>query len=179
MNERRLYISSMNQDILTDRLLLRPLRITDASFIHTLFNSETWLQFIGDRGIRTLGDAEEFLTHNALRFFREKGWGTYLIALRSDGTPIGTVGLYEREQLEHPDFGYALLPEYAGKGYATEASTAYLEEISNSLAIKQVLAIVQADNQSSHRVLIKLGFEPNGTVMMEKELQKWVKYLGA
>jgi RimJ/RimL family protein N-acetyltransferase len=179
MKKFRLYISCMNQDIYTDRLSLRPLRITDASFIHALFNSETWLQFIGDRGIRSLSDAENFLENNALRFFREKGWGTYLIALRSDGTSIGTVGLYEREQLEHPDFGYALLPEYAGKGYATEASTAYIEEISKSLAIKQLLAIVQADNERSHRVLIKLGFEPDGTVLMEKELQKWVKYFYA
>lgn len=165
----------MNDELYTERLLLRPLCLEDAAFIVELFNSETWLQFIGDRGIKSLEDAENFLRNNALRLFKENGWGTYLVTLRSDGSPIGTVGLYLRDQLDHPDFGYALLPKYAGKGYATEASQCYLKELETTLDLSMVLAIVQHDNPRSHRVLEKLGFTQDGTVMMEKEVQKWSK----
>ena len=165
----------MKTELISDRLLLRPLKIGDAPFIVELFNSETWLRFIGDRGIKTVQDAENFLTNNSLRFFNDNGWGTYLVALRSDGSSIGTVGLYERQQLDFPDFGYALLPEYAGFGYATEASIAFLDEVAESLDLSKLLAIVQDDNPRSHRVLEKLGFLPDGRVMMEKEVQKWSK----
>ncbi len=163
----------MNKELRTERLTLRPLQLEDAPFIVELFNSETWLRFIGDRGIKTLADAEDFLRNNALRFFKEKGWGTYLVSLRSNGTAIGTVGLYQRDHLDHPDFGYALLPDFAGHGYATEASQAYLNEIRDSLDLLTILAIVQHDNPKSHRVLEKLGFTRDGSAMMEKELQKW------
>lgn len=156
--------------------MLRPLEIGDAPFILELFNSETWLQYIGDRGLKTTEGAEKFLKNNALRFLQERGWATYLITLRQEGTPIGTVGLYEREQLDYPDFGYALLPTFEGVGYATEASQAYLAELQDAqLGLHKILAIVQDNNPRSHRVLEKLGFVRDGTVKMERILQKWEK----
>ena len=97
--------------------------------------------------------------------------------MRKDATPVGTVGLYEREQLDHPDFGYALLPTYEGVGYATEASHVYLAELQSELGLEKVLAIVQDNNPRSHRVLEKLGFERDGTFTLEKTLQKWVKIM--
>ena len=67
----------MKQTLVTERLTLRPLELGDAPFILELFNSETWLRFIGDRGIKTLEDAENFLNTMPFGYSRRK-----------DGAPI-------------------------------------------------------------------------------------------
>jgi RimJ/RimL family protein N-acetyltransferase len=45
----------------TDRLALRQLTLDDAEFIFELLNEPAWIQFIGDRNIRTMEDARAFL----------------------------------------------------------------------------------------------------------------------
>ncbi len=131
----------------------------DATFILEIFNSPTWLKFIGDRGVKTIEQAEEFLKNNALKSFSERGWGTYRISLSETRTAVGTVGLYNRPGLDHPDFGYALLPEFEGMGYATESCKAMLEEIDRELRLDTLLAIVLESNKKSTRLLDRLEFK--------------------
>lgn len=45
----------------TDRLILRQLNSADAEFIFTLVNDPAWLRYIGDRGVRTLADAVDYI----------------------------------------------------------------------------------------------------------------------
>ena len=148
----------------TSRLLLRPLQLSDAPFILEFFNSPTFIQFIGDRGVRTVEDAEEFLKAKALKFFKEYSWGTYLVSLKSDGRPIGTCGLYLREELDSPDFGYGMLPEFEGQGYALEFCSYLLAHFKEQLQKDEFLAIVQDGNERSTTLLGKLGFLPSGKV---------------
>jgi RimJ/RimL family protein N-acetyltransferase len=42
----------------TERLILRHLTVEDSEFMLELVNDPAWLQFIGDRGVRTLDDGE-------------------------------------------------------------------------------------------------------------------------
>ena len=71
------------------------------------------------------------------------------------------------------DLGYALLPEFCGAGYAVEASSAVMAYARRNLNAKRVAAIVNQDNESSMKLLRKLGFEQCGTIRNpgdEKEL---------
>ena len=51
----------MYKEILTDRLLIRPITVGDANFIYSLVNSNGWLKYIGDRNIRNNQDAENYI----------------------------------------------------------------------------------------------------------------------
>lgn len=153
----------------TSRLLIRPLELSDAPFILEFFNSPTFIRFIGDRGVRTVEDAEEFLKAKALKFFKEYGWGTYLVSLKSDDRPIGTCGLYLRDELDGPDFGYGMLPEFEGKGYAFEFCSFLLEYFKKQMNTQEFLAIVQEENIRSTRLLDKLGFKAEKKFMMGDE----------
>ena len=165
-----------DKTLTSERLTLRALREDDAAFIFALMTSETWIENIGERGFTSVDDARRFLKENALRFFREKGWGTFIILRTSDGKAIGTVGLYEREELEHVDFGYALLPEFAGQGYATEASRTYLNEVRAMNRFTELLAVVKDTNRASIRVLEKLGFASSKAITLyEKKMQLFRK----
>ncbi|HPE83869.1 MAG TPA: GNAT family N-acetyltransferase [Aequorivita sp.] len=151
----------------SERLTLNMYTLADAPFIYKLMNSKGWLKNIGDRNIETLEDAEAYVQKNYLSSYDKHGFGPYLVTLKSDGTPIGSAGLYKRDNLEHPDVGFAFLAEYGGKGYAFEAAQAVMEYAAEKLKIKTVVGITLPQNQPSIKLLKKLGLSEIGTYKYE------------
>src|SRR5688500_10193973 len=98
--------------ILSHRLILRQLELSDAPFIITLLNTPGWLQYIGDRYVKTIEDAEGYITNGPAKSYRDNGFGLLLVVERESGIPVGTCGLLKRKNLDHPDLGFAFLPEY-------------------------------------------------------------------
>lgn len=82
---------------------------------------------------------------------------------------MGICGLFKRENLEEPDLGYALLPDWRGRGYTTEAARAVLDEARNSLELECVNAIVSPGNAASIHLLQKLGMRRKGPIRMPGE----------
>ena len=142
----------------TDRLLLRQITIDDAAFMLDLLNQPSFIQFIGDRGVRTLDDAREFILTRYIAAYERLGFGIYLTVLRESEIAIGICGLVKRDGLDDVDVGYAFLPQYWSKGYASESVSAVLAYARNTLGIRRVLGITTPDNDGSIRVLKKAGF---------------------
>ncbi len=149
----------------TDRLLLRPLTTADSAFVLQLVNGQDFLRFIGDRGVRTLTDAESYITEGPLASYGQRGFGLLLVERRTDGTPLGMCGLMQKPWLDCPDLAYAFLPEATGIGYAGEAARAVLDAAWHRIRLPRVLAVVTPDNERSIRLLAMLGFARQGTVL--------------
>jgi ribosomal-protein-alanine N-acetyltransferase len=147
----------------TARLVIRPFNEDDAGFVNKLYNSEGFLRFIGDRNIRSDEDACEFLRNGPLTMYRDHGVGLCMVEDKESGVPLGCCGLIKRDTLDDIDIGYAFMPEFEGRGYCTEATQAVMAFARNELGLTRVVAITQADNPGSIRVLEKLGlrFEEN------------------
>jgi RimJ/RimL family protein N-acetyltransferase len=162
----------MIRNINTERLLLREFVIDDAPFIVNLLNSPTWLQFIGDRGVKNIEDAQQYLLTGPMESYRLNGFGLLMIELKEGSVPIGSCGLIKREVLQDIDIGFALLPEHAGKGYGYEAASSIMNFAKKTLALKRVVAITDPENINSINLLKKLGmhFEKMITLYDEKEL---------
>jgi len=96
----------------TDRLILRWLTLDDAPFILVLLNDPSWLRFIGDKGVRTLDEARDYLRQGPIAMYERAGFGLYLTELKAGGIPIGLCGLIKRESLEDVDIGFAFLPQF-------------------------------------------------------------------
>lgn len=143
----------------TERLALRPLTLDDAEFILKLVNEPSWLRFIGDKGVRNLEDARNYLRNGPLDMYSRLGYGLLCVELKESGEAVGMCGLLKRDTLPEPDIGYALFPQHWGKGYASEAVDAALSHGHQQLAMNRVLAIVSVDNESSIRVLEKAGMK--------------------
>ncbi|MED1794076.1 GNAT family N-acetyltransferase [Brevibacillus nitrificans] len=157
----------------TERLYLRYQTLDDAPFILELVNDPAWLQFIGDRGVRTLDDARSYIANGAIKSYERDGFGFYLVERKEDHNLLGMCGLVKREGLEDVDVGFAFLPDYRSKGYAYEAASAVMQYAKETLGLTRVVAITTQDNHSSGRLLEKLGlrFErliqmPNDTEML-------------
>ena len=143
----------------TDRLQLRLLSVDDAEFILRLLNEPSFIQNIGDRGVRTIDDARAYILKGPIASYEKFGFGLWMVETRFESTPIGICGLLKRDVLADVDIGYALLPEFWSQGYALESASAVTSYASESLGLKRVVAVVNADNQSSIRLLEKMGFK--------------------
>src|SRR5450631_2704980 len=144
--------------IQTKRLLLRELELTDADFILELLNESGFLRFIGDKGVRTLTDAREYIRKGPIDSYGRYGFGLYLTSLR-DGTPIGICGLVKRDGLSDVDVGFAFLSRHQSKGYAVESASAVLEHARQVLGLQRVVAITATENLGSIAVLEKIGLK--------------------
>jgi [ribosomal protein S5]-alanine N-acetyltransferase len=142
----------------TPRLTLRRLEAEDAPFMLELLNEPSFIQNIGDRGVRTIEDAVEYIAKGPQASYARFGFGLYLVTLRDSGASIGICGILKRDELPEPDIGFAFLPAYWSQGYALESGAAVRDYGRDTLGLKRLLAIVNPSNDSSIRLLEKLGF---------------------
>ena len=142
----------------TERLSLRWLHAGDAAFILELVNEPSWLRYIGDRGVATLEDAENYIRNGPVEMYRRLGFGLYLVELKEAGQPLGICGLIKREALEDVDLGFAFLPRYWGRGYAFESAAAVVGHGKLVFGLSRIVAITSQDNDPSAKVLAMLGF---------------------
>jgi len=168
----------MEQILETERLRLRKFNTGDAGFIVELLNSPGWLKFIGDRHVRTEEQAVTYLQNGPMKSYEQNGFGLSLVERKEDGTPIGMCGIIRRDQLEHPDIGFALLPEYAGQGYAREIAGATLAYAREALQFKTICAITLPENVHSIRLLEKLGLQFRKTFSFPEGKEELLLYEG-
>ncbi len=136
-----------------------------------LLNTDPYKRYIADRKIRTIKDTERYLEESILEHHRAHGFGYYKVMLREERQNVGIVGYTDRKELGDVDIGFALLPEFEGKGYGLEASVALLGFGRNELKLKRIVAIVQDNNPRSIMLLKKLGlvYEKTVTPFHEQE----------
>lgn len=144
----------------TDRLILRELVADDAAFLHTLLTDADFLAMIGDRGVRTLADAERAIPERYHTSYAQHGFGMWLVEGKAEGAKLGLAGLVRRDGLDHVDVGYAFLPEARGQGYALETTRGVLAWAA-ARGIAPVVAIVNPENAASIRVLDRAGLVPS------------------
>ncbi len=153
----------------TQRLALRHLKAGDAPFILELLNEDGFLEFIGDKGVRSLADARQYIAKGPVDSYRRYGFGLYLTSLREDGTPIGICGLVKRDALPDVDLGFAFLARYWLRGYASEAAAAVLAHGRKVLGLKRIVAITALGNRGSMAVLEKIGLRLEGRIRLAEE----------
>lgn len=143
----------------TNRLILREAKFNDASFIFELLNNPTWIEHIGNRNIKNLKDAKSYIQKALIDSYELHGFGMYIMTLKESGKPLGLCGLLKRENLEHYDIGFAILPAYAGKGYTFEAGQLVIEQAYTDFGIETVYGITYDGNIASQKLLEKLGLK--------------------
>ncbi len=143
----------------TVRLILQPVIMEDAEFILELYNSPNFIKFIGDRNLRTVEDAENYIKEKFLPHVEKHGFGSFVIFRKSDNKKIGNVGIYVRDGLNAPDIGFSFLPEFEGKGYGFEASNKLMEIAFSEFGLKKISAITTKENIASQNLIEKLGLK--------------------
>jgi RimJ/RimL family protein N-acetyltransferase len=141
----------------TERLILRWLTADDAAFMFELVTDPSWIEYIGDRGVKTIDDARAYVLEKYVAGYERDGFGFYRVELKESGTPVGICGLIKREGLDDVDIGFAFLPRYCGFGYASESAAAALAHGRDAFGLGRIIAITLPHNERSIRVLEKIG----------------------
>ncbi|MCD9188727.1 MAG: GNAT family N-acetyltransferase [Pyrinomonadaceae bacterium] len=184
---------SVKKILETERLILREIVETDAEFILDLLNQPSFLKYIGDRNVRTVEEAKNFIETRYRVSYAQHGFGLYTVELKSEipdskfqipdleirnpkskspNPSIGMCGFVKRDTLPDADIGFAFLPQFEKKGYAFEAASAVMKYGKEVLGLKRVLAITTQDNESSGKLLDKLGFKYDGLIESDNETLK-------
>ena len=142
----------------TKRLLIRHFVRDDADFILRQLNEPSWLEFIGDKNVYNLNDAKKYIELVELSMYQKYGFGMFLVFDKQTEIPMGLCGLMKRDDLDHADLGYALLPEFWQQGYALEAVQSILEYTKHTHGLSRILALSKSSNASSIKLLNKVGF---------------------
>ncbi|MEE9207342.1 MAG: GNAT family N-acetyltransferase [Gemmatimonadota bacterium] len=153
----------------TDRLVLSRFSVDDAEFILGLLNEPSFLENIGDKGVRTLEGARNYLLGGPIDSYERFGFGLYLTTLKESGVPIGTCGLLKRDSLDDADVGFAFLPAYFGEGYATESAGAVVAYANRMLGLSRIVSIVSPTNSTSIHVLEKIGLRYDRPVRLSED----------
>jgi RimJ/RimL family protein N-acetyltransferase len=148
----------------------------DAEFIFRILNSPKFIKYIGDRGVRSVDDARDFIENRYRQSYRDHGFGLYTVELKSNKELVGMCGFVRRETLPEPDIGFAFLPEHEGMGYGIESASAVLKYGLDELRFTKVLAITTPDNAASGKLLDKLGFVFERLIESDDETLKLFSY---
>ena len=143
----------------TERLIVRRLSLDDAEFILALVNEPSFLRWIGDKKVRNIEDAKQYLLNGPIASYERHGFGQYLVQQKEPATPIGMCGLIKREELPDPDIGFAFLPAFWSRGFAFEAASAVMNYGRETLKLKRIVAITNPDNDASIKLLQRLGMK--------------------
>jgi RimJ/RimL family protein N-acetyltransferase len=141
----------------TTQLILAELSIEDTAFIIELVNTPGWIKYIGDRNVKNEQQAIAYLENGPLKSYTDNGYGLWKVLLKAEQKAIGMCGIINRENLDHPDIGFAFLPAYSGRGYAFEAASSALKFATDKLKLSTILAITLPSNERSKRLLEKIG----------------------
>lgn len=174
-----LHLHPMSRDFKsyrTDRLILRPTQVEDAAFIIALFNSPGWLEHIGDRNVHTIPEAEQYIKAKMLKQYQERGFGNYTMITIADGTKVGTCGIYARPGMDEVDIGFAMLPDYMGKGYSYEAASQMMYLAQHEFGLTAITAITTKANIASQNLIKKLGLSYVKNIRIEGDPEVLQQY---
>ena len=160
----------------TDRLTLSKVTLKDAPLIYELMNSPRWIKYIGDRNIKTINDARGHIKKIIIQSYEQNGFGFYKVVLKESKEATGICGLIKRTYLSYPDIGFALLPQFEGKGYGFESANKLKNIASDEFGIEILSAITTKINFSSQKLLEKLGFKLSGTTRLISDGEELLVY---
>ncbi|PCJ48664.1 MAG: GNAT family N-acetyltransferase [Gammaproteobacteria bacterium] len=156
----------------TKRLILRVPETTDGKLVLELFNQRDCVRFIGDKNIKSLEDAENYITEKFLGLYRTYGFCLYIVEHKELNESVGICGLVKRESLEDADIGFAILTKFQGNGYVTEAAKAVKNYAFKTLGINRLVGITDKQNVASSRVLEKIGLVFEKNIQLEGETKE-------
>lgn len=153
--------------IITERLVLRPLEMSDALSLFKLDSDPLVMKYLGNQPLTDISQVYTYL-ENIINQYTQNGIGRWAVIEKSTNELIGWSGIKFIDEESNGyktfyDLGYRLRPEFWGKGYATESSQAWIEAAESSFNINKLYASAHVENTASQNVLRKVGFEIKGT----------------
>lgn len=143
-------------ELRTPRLRLRPLEPADREALHRLWIHPDVRRFLWDDRVIEPAEVDGVIAASAATFAAE-GFGHFALREEEAGPLLGTCGLHRYAPGAEPELLYSLAHERWGRGYATEAARAVVDDAFARLGLARVVARADLPNRDSQRVMQRLG----------------------
>ena len=151
----------------TERLILRPFSIDDASRVQQLAGAnEVYATTLNIPHPYEDGIAEKWIATHTSQFFSDKGV-TLAVTLAADGLLIGAIALGTLPQHRRAELGYWLGVPYWNNGYCTEAANAVIRYGFEELGLHKITSRYITGNRASEKVMMKAGMKKEGELADE------------
>ena len=157
----RLYLANPPR-IETERLVLRPLEISDAEAVYEYARKPEVAEHVIFEAHRSIEDAYTFI-RQVLQWREEGSNVVFGITLRPANILIGSCGLHHyEEQHKCMEIGYAIDLPYWNNGYTTEAARGIIDRTFTETDLNRIHAHHYLANEASGRVMEKAGMKYEG-----------------
>ena len=152
----------MNLILKTERLILRPLELSDAEDMFEMDNNPNVHKYLWQKPVCYIKEVYDYI-EMVQKQYEERGIGRFSTILKDTGELIGWTGIkfvnnhVENGNTNFYDYGYRLNEKFWNKGYATEASVAWLDYGFNNMNIDKMNASTHTQNGASNHILQKVG----------------------
>jgi len=147
----------MDKVIDTGRLILRWFTPDDLPAFYQLCSRPEIIRYAQSTPLASIEEAREFMQAAPLRDYATHGYGRFACVWKESGEVIGFSGVKYVPEIADNELGYRFLPEFWGRGLATEAGQASIDFARTALGLRRLVALVHPDNAASASVLVKLG----------------------
>lgn len=156
----------MRDRIETKRLILRPFEVSDAEAAFGWLGNPEVMRFTPTGADKSIAETKVRLA-GYVDHQKAHGFSKWLIYDRDSEVAMGDSGLLVLDDYGWVDLGFRFAQPYWGKGFATEAASAWVHAAFNEFRLTRLGAFVHPNNHASIRILEKLGFhaERRETVM--------------
>ena len=169
------YIFSHLPELATERLVLRRLKMRDATDFFAYASDPEVARFVLWEPHKSISETRAVL-HRIIRRTRRGEPATFAITLPKSGRMIGTIGfMWVDTDSRSAEIGYSLNRAYWNRGYMTEALSAVLDFAFDVLRLNRVEAQYETDNPASGRVMAHCGMRYEGT--MRQRLRNKGRYI--
>lgn len=152
-------------EIVTDRLLLRPILLTDAQNLFELVTDEKVLEYLA--GIPQYTGVEmavDYISGKLEKKYRSKDFYDWAVVLKSENKMIGRISVYKQDdERRMADLVWYLNADYRNKGYITEAVKAVINHLF-AIGFERIEAFADVENKASTKVMEKVGMQYEGTL---------------
>ena len=148
----------------TERLILRPLELSDAEAMFAMDNNPEVHKYLWQNPTQTVEETIKIIEHVRGQY-EKNNIGRFATILKETGEFIGWTGIkYIDDHIENGntnffDYGYRLNENFWGKGYATEATKLWLDYGLNQMNIDKMNAYTHSENGASNHILQKAGMK--------------------
>jgi RimJ/RimL family protein N-acetyltransferase len=167
----------MNLILETERLILREMLPSDAEALFEMDSNPNVHKYLWNKPLTSIDGVYQYIEMVRNQYL-ENNIGRFVVVLKGTNELIGWAGLkYNTEMVNGKvhfyDIGYRLNEKFWGKGYASEASFAWLDYGFNVLKIKVMEAAAHTDNIASNRILQKIGLKMTEQYLEEDVSWNW------
>ncbi|SFB29659.1 Protein N-acetyltransferase, RimJ/RimL family [Flavobacterium swingsii] len=152
----------MNLILETERLLLRPFELSDAEALFDMDKNPEVHTYLWQKPITKIEEVHDYINMVRQQYL-DNNIGRFSTIIKETGELIGWTGIkfvtghIENGNTNFYDYGYRLNEKFWNKGYATEASVAWLDYGFNTMKIDKMNAYTHFDNGASNHILQKVG----------------------